>query len=518
MSIPRAALLGMLSLTALAVAPAYRPQSAADKPESVLDRKVVIEMQLVTELPKVARLCDSLPVKRLKINVGDAQLYVEEEGNGVPLVLINGGPGGTHHCFHPWFSRAKTFARVVYYDQRGTGLSDYTPGPNGYSVDQAVADLDAVRAALGIDKWVVLGYSYGGFLAQLYAVAHPDRMMGLVLLGASPGMWTEMMPSRQGEFLTKEERDRMRQIRTEVVDRSKAEKWTSEKSMAVSVYNNHLNGDWKRQSFFRPTPEQLARMVLYEWNFDLQNNFRGGIGNSQGKVDFTGAFEGFPAPTLILEGKWDLTWNTDKPGILSRNHPGSQLVMFENAGHAIYDEEPDRFFGVLRDFLQALPPVMSTAVASYQTYVQGWDRQRKASPRFLVRSSGYGRTDMLALARAYTRAWCDTLADASSFLKAGFAQYEAGHYAEALYVFEKMQALGTKKNDRSTQAIGLIWQGHMLDLLGRRAEAAARYEQVVALSIRDSWVHSQYGLEYEVTSYAKERMTKPFVRVENVEK
>ncbi len=87
--------------------------------ESIFDRNVHIEKKLVTEIPHVPRWCDQLQVSKQRINVGDCELYVEEEGQGTPLVLINGGPGGTHHCFHPWFERAKGFARVIYYDQRG---------------------------------------------------------------------------------------------------------------------------------------------------------------------------------------------------------------------------------------------------------------------------------------------------------------------------------------------------------------------------------------------------------------
>jgi hypothetical protein len=75
--------------------------------ETVLDRVVYIEPELVTNIPAVPRWCDRLHLERRRVDVGDAELFVEVEGSGVPLVLINGGPGGTHHYFHPWFSRAK---------------------------------------------------------------------------------------------------------------------------------------------------------------------------------------------------------------------------------------------------------------------------------------------------------------------------------------------------------------------------------------------------------------------------
>ena len=120
--------------------------------ESIFDRIIHLEPEIITEIPDVPRWCDQLELKKQRIDMGDCELYVEEEGRGTPLVLINGGPGGTHHYFHTWFSRAKKYARVIYYDQRGCGLSDYNPGDNGYSVEQAVEDLDSIREALNIDE------------------------------------------------------------------------------------------------------------------------------------------------------------------------------------------------------------------------------------------------------------------------------------------------------------------------------------------------------------------------------
>jgi proline iminopeptidase len=432
-------------------------------------------------------------------------------------VLINGGPGSTHHCFHPWLSRAKDFARLIYYDQRGCGLSAYNPGDEGYSVDQAVADLDALRKALGIDRWVVLGYSYGGFLAQYYALKHPDCLSGLILLGAGPGMWVEMKPGRQYDFLSAEEKASMREIQSQLQKLAGEQKWSDEKLMALLFYNNHLNGDWKRQHFYRPSRERLAQAALFEWNFDLRNNFRGGISNSLNKIDMTGAFVGCPVPTLILEGQWDLTWNTDKPEILAKNHPGAKLILFENAGHGIYDEDPDRFFSVVNDYIRSLPRVSLAAITAYEDHVAQWDRKQKASPFYIVRSAGYGRSSMANLAKSYKREWCDVLDEISLLLKMGFAQYETANYDEGFYVFERMQWKAEKKEQPGNKAVALIWQGHMLDLLGKRPEAIACYRQAADMNLRDSWVHSQYGLQYEVSSYARERMEKPFVRVENEE-
>ena len=83
---------------------------------------------------------------------------------------------------------------MITYDQRGTGISDYVKG-EGYSLPQAAADLDNLRLALGIKKWVVLGHSYGGLLAQYYATKYPENFAGLVLVGSSLGVDAPLMPS-----------------------------------------------------------------------------------------------------------------------------------------------------------------------------------------------------------------------------------------------------------------------------------------------------------------------------------
>jgi len=485
--------------------------------ESIFDRVINIEPEIYTEIPEVPRWCGQLELKIQRINVGDCELYVEEEGEGTPLVLINGGPGGTHHYFHPWFSRTKKYARVIYYDQRGCGLSDYNPGESGYSVEQAVEDLDSIRKALNIDKWVVLGYSYGGFLAQYYTIHYPERVAGLVLMGASPGMWVEMERSRQQEFISDEERNRMREIRKELRKIAQENDWPPEKTLALLVYNNHLNGDWKRQNYYRPTREGLARMARYEWMHD-QNNYRGMIFSSQYKVNLTGAFENCPVPTLITEGRWDLTWNTDKPEILHKNHPGSELVFFEKAGHGIYEEEPDKFFKVLKNFIKKLPDVSSSENNAYKEYLIEWDKKRKESFEYKIRSVGWGRSGSEKLAADYSREWLAQLKTSSHFYRSGFALYDVKNYEEALFIFEQMQAFMKEKEEKEYEAFALIWQGHMLDLLGKRKEAIACYTQVADMNIDESWQHSQYGLTYKLSPYARERMKTPFQRIENADK
>jgi proline iminopeptidase len=480
--------------------------------ESILDRITHVEPDLVTSIPETFRWCDRLAgLDKRRVDVGGALLYVETEGKGTPLVLINGGPGGTHHYFHPWFSRARKYAKVVYYDQRGCGLSDFEPGEEGYSVDQAVEDLDALREALGFDRWVVLGYSYGGFLAQLYTVLHPERVAGLVLLGASTGMRADDGPSRQDEYISDAERTRIAELRRELNAYAKEKDLPRQKVIELSIYNNFLNGDWKRQNFYKPSPERLAQAALYEWVND--RNFNGLVGQTEGRWDLTGAFEGNPVPTLILEGRYDLTWSEKKKDILKGNHPGARLVVFEKAAHGIYDEDPEGFFRALEEFLKDLPPVDEAALASYQKRLASWVTAMKARPDIVVDSLGWGMASSRDLASRYSPDWLDAFSSYRYGLRVGFALYDVERYAEALTVFERLEA--TYGDRPEMKALSRIWQGHMLDLMGRRTEALARYAAAADMNLSDTWSHGQYGLKYELSPYARERLETPFRRIEN---
>jgi len=481
--------------------------------ESILDKKVHIEDKLITKIPDVERWCNQIKFKKHRINVGDAELYVEEHGKGIPLVLINGGPGGTHHYFHPWFSRAKNYARVIYYDQRGCGLSDFEPGEKGYSVKQAVNDLNKLRKALKIDKWVLLGYSYGGFLAQLYTTTHPEKVKGLILIGSSPGIDADFGPSRQNEFITNKEQKRLKKIRVQLLKYSLNNNLSREKYIQLLIYNNFLNGDWKRQHFYKPSIERLAEIARYEWVQD--KGFNTTMSNSMNNVDLTGAFKNNPIPTLILEGKWDLTWNRKKPKLLKQNHPNAKMIIFEKAGHGIYSECPDKFFSILKDFIENLPKIPSKKIARFKKSLKIWRKKDKHSIS-ITNKYDWGWFSSKKLVKEYKDSWLNKHKNGPiSLLRIGFAFYDLKNYSKAFQVFEFMENASKNINQEPYEAVALIWQGHMLDLDNKHKQAKNKYKKVLEMNINDTWTHSQYRLKYSLSSYAKKRIKEPYKFIPN---
>lgn len=111
-------------------------------------------------------------------------LYVEECGNpqGLPVVFLHGGPGAGCEPYHRRLFDPQRY-RIVLFDQRGCGRSAPHAELAGNDTQNLIGDIEQIRAQLGIDRWLVFGGSWGSTLALVYAQAHPQRVLGLVLRG-----------------------------------------------------------------------------------------------------------------------------------------------------------------------------------------------------------------------------------------------------------------------------------------------------------------------------------------------
>src|SRR3989440_7743292 len=114
------------------------------------------------------------------------RLYTRRVGQGPPVVVLHGGPGAHHDYLLPQYDHLAEGGRaLLYYDQRGGGRS---PVPRDVPVGwrEHVADLETLRAHWELDRLTLLGYSWGGLLAVLYALEHPDRIARLALVSSAP--------------------------------------------------------------------------------------------------------------------------------------------------------------------------------------------------------------------------------------------------------------------------------------------------------------------------------------------
>ncbi|HEY2614371.1 MAG TPA: alpha/beta hydrolase, partial [Chthoniobacterales bacterium] len=125
------------------------------------------------------------------------KIYYEATGtgSGTPLIIVNGGPGFDHTYLHiatAWDTLGKN-RRIVFYDQRGDGRSAaLKPGQSCNLADQ-IADLEALRAHLGFEKWDMLGHSWGGYLSMAYSARYPERIAHLMIVDSAAPKWSDTL-------------------------------------------------------------------------------------------------------------------------------------------------------------------------------------------------------------------------------------------------------------------------------------------------------------------------------------
>ena len=119
------------------------------------------------------------------MDVNGVRLYTRRVGGGPPVVVLHGGPGAHHDYLLPQYDLLARRRLLLYYDQRGGGRSTVTRDtPVGWR--DHVADVETLREQWRLDRVTLLGYSWGGLLAVLYALEHPDRIERLALVCPAP--------------------------------------------------------------------------------------------------------------------------------------------------------------------------------------------------------------------------------------------------------------------------------------------------------------------------------------------
>lgn len=452
------------------------PACAGKKParETIFDKVVTIPKELVLDIPYLPPLCDEITdLKQGFIEIKDGKLYYEEEGDGIPLALITGGVGGTHHVFHPYFSQAKDFAHIIYYDQRGTGKSSKDETGETYTIKQAVEDLESLRQALKIEKWAVLGWAHGGFIAQCYALTYPEHVIGLVLVTSMDvGLTTVKMQSdREQMLMSRAEKDAIEKIQSAMHKK--------ELSLIQGLYNMQLAGDWKRQSYYKPTPAEFIRAVRYEWG--PAPGFRELIGLDSNKINLENKFADFEIPTLIAEAGWNSAWNIVKAKFVRKNHPYAQSEYFKKSKHAVFADEPKKFFALLKKFL-----IQSSSAQI--TYKPGnrlqWPKpMSKIVRKLLVIDQSISKEEQgEKILKLYAQAVNENIKDTDTWNVLSNFLWLKEHPKECLNAMQKYEALAKIQNPEELQQYYPCIksaQGQMLDLLGRRNEAIKCYQEAL---------------------------------------
>src|SRR5580692_9151979 len=121
------------------------------------------------------------PIQEGFVDAHGALIYYTTVGRGAPLVIVHGGPGASHDYFLPYLLPLARTNKLIFIDERGSGRSEKLEDVKQYTVENMVSDVEAVRMALNLGKISLLGHSYGGVLAQAYALKYPEHLSHLIL-------------------------------------------------------------------------------------------------------------------------------------------------------------------------------------------------------------------------------------------------------------------------------------------------------------------------------------------------
>ncbi len=271
-------------------------------------------------------------------------LHVEECGNpeGVPVLLVHGGPGAGIEPYHRRFLDPNVY-RMVLFDQRGAGRSTPHASLESNTTQQLLADLELLREHLRINRWLLLGGSWGSALSLLYAEAHPQRVLGLILRGVFlcrpreirwfyqdgagrvfPEYWQEFVapiPEEERHDLLAAHYRRLIGD-DEVARMACAKAWSLWQGRAATLgYNTHV-----MEFFASPhTAVALARMGAH---YFINSAF---LGSNQILRD-AHRLRGMPG--VIVHGRYDMICPLESAFDLQRAWPDARLEIIPEAGHS----------------------------------------------------------------------------------------------------------------------------------------------------------------------------------------
>jgi proline iminopeptidase len=293
------------------------------------------------------------------------ELYVESVGRegGIPAVYLHGGPGSGCQPDHRRLFDPERF-RAVLFDQRGCGRSRPKGGRENNTTAHLIADMEAIRAKFGLERWLVVGGSWGATLALAYAQAHPERVSGIVLRATFLGTYEEIeegfcqrlpcfYPGLYADFLSllpDAERDRpldayWRRILSDdaAVHGPAARAWHDVERILSEHAPTHTRLDLAAVK----SGGALPATPFMEAHYFVNDCFM----RPDQLLDEMDKLAGIPG--VIVQGRYDLLCPPSTSQALAARWPESEVRVVESAGHTLYDP------GVRNAVMRAIADVAS---------------------------------------------------------------------------------------------------------------------------------------------------------------
>lgn len=270
-----------------------------------------------------------------------SKLHYKTFGKGKPILIINGGPGMNCEGFAFIAEElSKLNYKTIIYDQRGTGKSTLDKvNSSTITMDLMVNDIENLRKHLKIDKWTILGHSFGGILASYYTTKHPETIEKLIF-SSSGGInmkFLSYISERMNNNLSKSEKDSL-SIYQEKFDAGNHSKETL-KSRAKYLSSAYV---------FNKNNAPIIAERLTQINFNINRLVIENL--LKIKFDCSNSFHNFKKPVLVLQGKNDII-STETAKEVADAFPNSELILIENCGHYGWLDAKETYLSSIEKFL-----------------------------------------------------------------------------------------------------------------------------------------------------------------------
>jgi proline iminopeptidase len=274
------------------------------------------------------------------IPLADTRLFVVERGSGFPVLVLHGGPGLDHHMFGDYLDPLTDRYRLILVDQRSQGKSDMTP-ESTWTLEQLARDVTALADALKLDRYAVLGHSYGAMVALQNAVDFPGRAAASIISSGVPSAaFMHDVERNLAEFEPVEMREQVKNA------------WARE---ALAQTQEDVAALLRDQMPFHFANPRDPRLLEYERRSGgavySPAVLRHAATSEYGGIDVVDRLGEVTHPVLVLSGRHDRTTTVKAGQSIAHGIPDAERVIFEESGHMTFVEENARYLAVVRAFL-----------------------------------------------------------------------------------------------------------------------------------------------------------------------
>ena len=275
------------------------------------------------------------------VDAGDTRLFVLERGEGpLPLFVLHGGPGCDHTMFGHHLDALGAVCRLLFVDLRSQGRSDPAP-PETWTLEEMAADVERLAQTLELERYAVLGHSYGAFVALLHAVDFPGRPAASIISAGVPA--AAFLEAVQGNLETFEPVE----LRQQVTDSWARESEARTQEDCVSLLSDQLPFHFRDP--LDPRIDTL-RATLGDAVY-APDVLRAAATAEYGGIDVENRLGSVSHPMLVLAGRHDRTCSLAGAQAIADGVPDAELVLFEDSGHMTFIEEESKYVATVGDFI-----------------------------------------------------------------------------------------------------------------------------------------------------------------------